>query len=138
MPTPVMAQPMRIAKGPALTAMFCGKLKTPAPIIEPTTMAVKSPRPSFAVGRRLIGIETVVGLSKADMIIPPWSGHLRTMSNRSRPNGVNLARIGGREIASDQSCFGNPDLTWRRRLYEIVLTQNKLDVTNSNYEWETF
>jgi len=40
MPTPVINQPIRIAPAPALAAMFCGRLKMPLPIIEPTTRAI--------------------------------------------------------------------------------------------------
>ena len=47
MPTPVMVQPIMTAAGLATAAIFCGKLNTPAPIIEPITNAVNAPNPSL-------------------------------------------------------------------------------------------
>jgi hypothetical protein len=38
---------MMIASGAAPAAMFCGRLKTPDPIIDPTTTAVSANSPSF-------------------------------------------------------------------------------------------
>ncbi|MNE58086.1 hypothetical protein D3C80_1530990 [compost metagenome] len=46
-PTPVMAQPISKAAGLATSAIFCGRLKTPAPSIELSTKAVNAVRPSF-------------------------------------------------------------------------------------------
>jgi hypothetical protein len=45
-PTPLIPQLM-MASGPAPAAMFCGRLNTPEPIIEPMTTAVSAPSPSF-------------------------------------------------------------------------------------------
>ena len=39
MPMPVMTQPMTMAPGEACRDMSLGRLKTPPPIIEPTTSA---------------------------------------------------------------------------------------------------
>ncbi|GLS34811.1 hypothetical protein GCM10010869_03990 [Mesorhizobium tianshanense] len=47
MPTAVMAQPIRMARGPAPAAIFCGRLNTPEPTIEPITNAVREPTRSF-------------------------------------------------------------------------------------------
>ncbi|MNY48981.1 hypothetical protein D3C86_1843620 [compost metagenome] len=46
-PTPVIPQPMSSAAGLATSAIFCGKLNTPAPSMELKTSAVKALRPSF-------------------------------------------------------------------------------------------
>ena len=46
MPMPVISQPMMTAPGDAPLAMFCGRLNTPPPIIEPTTRATSGNRPS--------------------------------------------------------------------------------------------
>ncbi|WFO11530.1 hypothetical protein MAY76_17460 [Edwardsiella ictaluri] len=47
MPTPVIAQPINKAAGLATSAMFCGRLNTPAPSIELNTSAVRAVSPSF-------------------------------------------------------------------------------------------
>ena len=47
MPTPVISQPIMTAAGEAPLAIFCGRLETPPPSIEPTTRAVKDSNPSF-------------------------------------------------------------------------------------------
>jgi hypothetical protein len=47
-----MSQPIRIAVAPAPVAIFCGKLNTPEPTIDPMTNAVSNAGPSrlaFAV-----------------------------------------------------------------------------------------
>ncbi len=46
-PAPVIAQPISNAAGLATAAMFCGRLKTPAPSIELKTSAVSALRPNF-------------------------------------------------------------------------------------------
>ncbi|CSF17523.1 Uncharacterised protein [Shigella sonnei] len=47
MPAPVIPQPMSSAAGLATAAIFCGRLKTPAPSIELNTSAVSALSPSF-------------------------------------------------------------------------------------------
>ena len=49
MPMPVISQPIRIAPGDAPFDMSEGRLKTPPPIIEPTTRAVSGRSVSFDV-----------------------------------------------------------------------------------------
>lgn len=49
MPAAVIAQPIMIASGPAPAAVFCGRLKTPEPTIDPMTNAVRTPSRSFRV-----------------------------------------------------------------------------------------
>lgn len=46
-PAPVIAQPISNADGLATAAIFCGRLKTPAPSIELKTSAVRALSPSF-------------------------------------------------------------------------------------------
>ena len=45
MPTPVTPQPISTARAPATSAMFCGRLKIPAPTMELNTSAVRDQRP---------------------------------------------------------------------------------------------
>ncbi len=47
MPIPVMAHPRATAPALACAAMFCGRLKTPAPTMEPITSEMRAPSPSF-------------------------------------------------------------------------------------------
>src|SRR6188474_2293279 len=47
MPTPVMVQPIRIAAGDAPRDMSEGKLKTPPPIMDPTTRAMRGSSVNF-------------------------------------------------------------------------------------------
>ena len=47
MPTPVITQPMRMAPGDAPRDMSRGRLKTPPPIIEPTTSAMSGSSVNF-------------------------------------------------------------------------------------------
>jgi len=47
MPMPVMSQPSRMAPGDAPRDMSEGKLKTPPPIMDPKTSAVRGNRVSF-------------------------------------------------------------------------------------------
>src|SRR5262249_45110889 len=49
MPTSVRVQAIMTAPSAAPLAMFCGRLNTPPPIIEPTTMPAKSGKPSLAL-----------------------------------------------------------------------------------------
>jgi hypothetical protein len=49
MPMPVTSQPTRIAPGEAAFDMSEGKLKTPPPIIDPTTSAVSGRSVNFGV-----------------------------------------------------------------------------------------
>ena len=47
MPTPVMNQPMRIAPGDAPRDMSDGRLKTPPPIMDPMTRAMRGRSVNF-------------------------------------------------------------------------------------------
>lgn len=47
MPTAVIAQPIMMASGRAPAAIFCGRLKTPDPTMEPMSSAVSAPRCSL-------------------------------------------------------------------------------------------
>jgi acetyltransferase len=83
MPTPVISQPMVMAVAPAPAAMFCGKLNTPEPIIEPTTSAVSSPAPNLAAG------------TVSDFVVgPTWGmsievmGHLLSKRHCAEPFGA--------------------------------------------------
>src|SRR5262245_52428798 len=49
MPMPVTSQPMRMAPGDALFDMSDGRLKTPPPIIDPTTSAIRGRSVNFGV-----------------------------------------------------------------------------------------
>ena len=46
MPKPDIVHPIKMAKGPAVTAVFCGKENAPAPMTLPTTSSTSSPKPS--------------------------------------------------------------------------------------------
>ena len=59
MPTPVTIQPITIAPGPALLEMSDGRLKTPPPIIEPTTSAIKGASVSLDVSLAPLSLPTV-------------------------------------------------------------------------------
>jgi hypothetical protein len=50
MPTPVTIQPITMAPGEAPLDMSDGRLKTPPPIIEPTTSAISGRRVSLCSG----------------------------------------------------------------------------------------
>ena len=47
MPKPAMAQAMSAPKAPVVRPKAAGKVKMPAPTIEPTTSATSAPRESF-------------------------------------------------------------------------------------------
>ena len=60
MPTPLIPQPMMMASGPAPFAMFCGRLNTPDPIIDPMTTAVSAPSTEFSRrDRRCVSVAIV-------------------------------------------------------------------------------
>ena len=67
MPMPVITQPMMIAPGDAPRDMSLGRLKTPPPIIEPTTRAMSGTRVSLPVAGRTSPTVT----SAAAVAIPP-------------------------------------------------------------------
>ena len=70
MPTPVIVHPMIMASGAAPVAIFCGRLKTPAPIIEPSTRAMSAPMPSFCDVAAVLGAVVATAVVE-DMMSDP-------------------------------------------------------------------
>ena len=93
MPTAVMAQPMMMASGPAPEAMFCGRLNTPEPTIEPMTSAVSAPSWSFDC----LGVEVEVtdaeGMSVAAIADLPEFGPFAGRVCRNAPHGFDARQM---------------------------------------------
>jgi hypothetical protein len=72
--------------------MFCGRLKTPEPIIEPMTTAVSAPRPSFldvvlCVEATWSPIAVLV-ISIGRISAPPWGKRIRIAAPMSVYDGL--------------------------------------------------
>ena len=68
MPTPVMIQPIRMAPGDAPRDMSDGKLKTPPPIIEPMTRAMRGRSVNFCDADEAL---SAVASAVVMMVLPP-------------------------------------------------------------------
>jgi hypothetical protein len=82
-PTPLIPQLM-MASGPAPAAMFCGRLNTPEPIIEPMTTAVRAPTPSFrdSTGTAFVSLlGAVIALPSSNVVVREWENFIEIAAN---------------------------------------------------------
>src|SRR5690242_15270302 len=90
MPMPVISQPITIAPGEAAADMSRGRLKTPPPIIEPTTSATKGSRASLpgsaaATGAAGTVVTIVVIFSLLNRPDFPRQAHEIPKTSQNRP-----------------------------------------------------
>src|SRR5215471_1357552 len=104
MPVPAIAQAMRAPKGPVAVANRPGRLKIPAPTIEPMTIAVSEESGSFcSVVEDTEGVDDAV----EDVISLPLISQPRTRASGSEDYTRAL-------WAQDLRCGGHDATTWFR------------------------